>query len=90
MNRWLAWNVVFRLHERLKGHDTFAILREMREADRLTLPELEQLQRTRLQEFIRYGYTHVPYVRQRMLEAGIAPADRTASSTMRAVSTLRG
>jgi phenylacetate-CoA ligase len=75
MSRWLAWNVVFRLHERLKGHDTFAILREMRGADRLTLPELEQLQRTRLQEFIRYGYAHVPYVKQRMLEAGIAPAD---------------
>jgi phenylacetate-CoA ligase len=75
MNRWFAWNVVFRLHERLKRHSTFAILREMEKADRLSGPDLEQLQSEKLREFIAYCHAHVPYIREMMETAGVPPAE---------------
>lgn len=84
MQRFLAWNVIFRLQEWAKGHDTFAMLRDMEAADRLDTAALEQLQSSRLQALIGYSYTHVPYVRQQLRDAGIAPSDiRTASDLAR-------
>ncbi len=74
MYRWIAWNVCFRLHERLKGHKTFQFLREMEEADSLCADELEELRRRRLADLIGYAYAHVPYTRMRMQEAGVEPA----------------
>lgn len=74
MYRWLAWNIVFRLHERAKRHPTFRILRDMEAADRLSRAELTRLQAERLRGFIEYCYAHVPYVRTRMNEAGIKPS----------------
>lgn len=73
MRHWLTWNVLFRLHERAKGHATFRILKDMEEADRLSAAELEQLQQRKLQEFLSYCYAHVPYIRSRMDEAGVRP-----------------
>jgi phenylacetate-CoA ligase len=75
MNRWLAWNVFFRLQERLKGHSTFEILREMEAADQLSRDELEQLRTHKLDEFLSYCYTNVPHVRAQMKDAGVAPSD---------------
>jgi phenylacetate-CoA ligase len=84
MHRWVIWNVLFRLQERVKGHPTFDILREMQAADRLSAADLERLQRTRLQEFIGYCHRYVPYVRTFMREAGIQPADiRTPGDLVR-------
>jgi phenylacetate-CoA ligase len=73
MYQWIAWNVFFRLHERLKGHSTFQFLREMETADRLSADELERLRRRKLQNLIEYSYAHVPYIRTRMQEAGVEP-----------------
>jgi len=75
VRRWIAWNVLFRLQESLKGHATFSILKEMERADRLSREELEQLQAARLQDLVSYCYAHVPYVRNLMCEAGVAPSD---------------
>jgi phenylacetate-CoA ligase len=73
MRRWIAWNVWFRLQERLKGHETFRMLHQMEAADRLSAPELARLQRERLRDFLDACYRHVPYVRRRMQEAGVEP-----------------
>jgi len=73
MYRWLAWNVLFRLHEWGKGHPTYQILREMEAADRLSPSGLEDLCAKKLRSLIGYCYAHVPYVRFRMQEAGIEP-----------------
>ena len=73
MNRWIIWNVFFRLHEKLKGHATFSMLKEMEAAERLSPAGLEELRRKKLRDLIDYAYAHVPYVRSRMEEAGIAP-----------------
>jgi phenylacetate-CoA ligase len=74
VHRWLAWNIVFRIHELAKGHPTYKILREMEAADQLAGPELEQLRREKLREFLDYCYAHVPYVRTQMRQAGIEPS----------------
>jgi len=73
MHRWFTWNVLFRLHERAKRHDTFRFLREMEAADALSGPELEELRARKLRDLIEYAHAHVPYWKQRMREAGVQP-----------------
>jgi len=75
MNRWLTFNVLFKFHEWAKGHPTYAILREMEAADRLSAGDFAELQNRRLQEFIGYTYNHVPYVRRTMSTLGLEPKD---------------
>jgi phenylacetate-CoA ligase len=74
VHRWFTWNFIFRAHERLKGHPTYSILREMEAADRLSAAALKQLRREKLREFLDYCYAHVPYVRTQMREAGLEPS----------------
>jgi phenylacetate-CoA ligase len=75
MNHWLVWNIVFPLHELTKGHATFRMLREMEAADRLSAGELDELQRRKLRQFLEYCCAHVPYVRAKLADAGVTPAD---------------
>ncbi|MDX1978656.1 MAG: hypothetical protein SFV51_00205 [Bryobacteraceae bacterium] len=75
MHRWLVWNVLFRLQEKIKGHPTLRILREMEMADRMSPAALAEAQRQRLSEFIGYCHTHVPYVRDLMKQLGIRPEE---------------
>jgi phenylacetate-CoA ligase len=75
MYRWLVWNVFFRVHEQLKGHATYRFLQEMEDADRLSAPELEELRGRKLRVLIDYCYAHVPFVKARMDQLGIRPAD---------------
>ncbi len=80
MHHWLVWNFVFPLQERVKGHPTLRILKQMEEADRLSAAGLEELQQRKLKNFIEYCYLHVPYVKTQMEKAGVLPADiRTAA-----------
>jgi phenylacetate-CoA ligase len=72
---WLTFNVFFRLQEALKRHPTYAILADMESAERLSALEFDALQSRKLQDFIRYCHEHVPFVRDRMNEAGLSPAD---------------
>jgi phenylacetate-CoA ligase len=75
MYRWLVRNVLFPLQERAKGHPTMRILKEMLAVEQLTGPEVEELRAVRLRDFIRYAHSHVPYIHERMQEAGVQPAD---------------
>lgn len=75
MHRWLVWNVFFPLHEWVKGHPTYRILKEMEVADSLSVSEVEHLRAKKLQALLRYGYDHVPYVQTVMRQARLAPSD---------------
>jgi len=75
MRRWVIWNVLFRLHEKAKGHDTYRFLREMEEAERLSAEGLADVQRRKLRDLIDYTSAHVPYVKSRLAEAGLKPSD---------------
>jgi phenylacetate-CoA ligase len=75
MHRWLIWNVLFPLHEWVKGHPTFRVLKEMEEADFLTTTEMEQLRAVKLRNLFQYAYANVPYVQSMMQQANLKPAD---------------
>ena len=75
MRRWLIRDVVFPLHERLKGHCTFEILREMQTADSMTRGELEALSAAKLRNLIEYCYVNVPHIRSMMQERNMRPSD---------------
>lgn len=89
MRRWIAWNVFFRLQERIKGHQTFRLLREMEEADAFSAIELAEVRRTKLCDLIGYAYAHVPYIRMRMQEAGVGPPDISGPEDLRRLPLMR-
>jgi phenylacetate-CoA ligase len=75
MRRWFIWNVLFRLHEQAKRHDTYRFLREMEKADCLSREDLAELQCRKLRDLIDYTAVHVPYVKARLAEVGMSPSD---------------
>lgn len=89
MHRWLVWNVFFPLHERIKGHPSFRILKEMEAADFLTRQEIDQLRATKLQELVKYAHTHVPYVKNVMRQAGLQPTDIQGPADLRQLPLMR-
>jgi phenylacetate-CoA ligase len=82
MHRWLVWNFVFPVQERLKRHPTLRVLKEMEAADRLSPAGLEDLQAKKLRHLIEYCYAHVPYVRSQMQAAAVAPGDIRTSADL--------
>lgn len=87
--RSLVWNVIFPLHERIKGHPTFRILKEMEQADFLTREEIERLRAAKLRSFFEYAYANVPYVRTVMDGAGMTPEDVRGPSDLVRLPLLR-
>jgi phenylacetate-CoA ligase len=84
MRRWLIRDVLFPVHERLKGHPTYEILRDMEVADRMTREELEAQSNARLRDLIQYSYANVPYIRALMQERGVLPEEiRTTQDLVR-------
>lgn len=60
----LVANVLFPLHERMKGHSTVAVVRAMERSQWLPPKDLERLQMTRLRGFLRRIGADVPYYRE--------------------------
>jgi phenylacetate-CoA ligase len=83
MRRWLTWNVWFRAQERLKGHPTFGILREMEAADRMPAAELGRVQREKLNDLLQHSYRNVPYFRSLMDGARVRPEDLREPAELR-------
>ena len=54
----LAANVLFPLHERLKGHDTVAVKQHMEASQWWPLAQLQQYQNQRLQNFYQSNCYH--------------------------------
>jgi phenylacetate-CoA ligase len=75
MHRWLVRNILFPLQERIKGHPTPEILREMERVDRFSASELERYCNQKLSTFIESCYSRVPYVSACMKCAGVTPAE---------------
>lgn len=61
-------SVLFPLHERLKGHDTLRVLRELERSQWLAPREIARLQSERLQALMRRAATRVPYYRRLLQE----------------------
>ena len=61
--RAVCANVLFPLHERLKGHPTVAVLRDLERTQWLQKPALDELRLNRLRDLLRHAATSVPYYR---------------------------
>ncbi len=89
MHRWMVWNILFPLHERLKGHPSFRMLKEMEAADLLTAAELAELRARKLQQLIQYAYENVPYTHRSMDEAGVPASGIRGPEDLRRLPIMR-
>lgn len=71
----LASELLFPLHERIKQHDTRAILHELERSQWYDPEPLEALQLSRLRELIAGVSAQVPYYRERFRREGLSPGD---------------
>lgn len=69
----LVSSVLFPLHERIKGHDTLAVRRDLEETQWLSYGEIRSLQLNRLREFLCHVGTHVPVYKKIFADLGFSP-----------------
>ena len=76
-DRYTTWvaNVLFPLHERLKGHDTRTRLRGLEATQWLDRSRLEDLQLANLRRFLADIGARVPYYREMFAAVGMAPGN---------------
>ena len=75
--------VIFPLQERLKGHDTLHVRREMDDSQWWPREKLEALQLSRLQALLQEAYRNVPYYREKLNDAGLAEGKVDTLSDLR-------
>lgn len=71
----MARSVVFPLQERLKGHSTLNMVREMEKEQWLDAAELRQIQERRLRRLLARAFTTVPYYKEIHVRSGLQAAD---------------
>lgn len=71
----LVSKVLFPLHEKLKGHTTVAIRREMERSQWLGIDEIRERQVERLRGLLHHCKEHVPYYRDVLAGLGVEPSD---------------
>ncbi|MBX6391828.1 MAG: phenylacetate--CoA ligase family protein [Burkholderiales bacterium] len=69
----LCANVIFPLHERLKGHRSVAMLRELMRTQWYDRERLQRLQLERLRGLLAFAGEHVPYYRETFARARFDP-----------------
>jgi phenylacetate-CoA ligase len=91
MNLYTAFcsRVLFPLHEKLKGHHSVAVLREMERTQWLSGEHLRQLQLQRLQELLIHAGRYVPYFRELFARIGFDPTRVTRLEDLRKLPILR-
>ena len=81
----LVAGMIFPLQERLKGHDTVRVRREMDDSQWWPREKLEALQLARLRTLLQDAYRNVPYYRGILDDAGLAEGRIEALSELRKV-----
>lgn len=79
----LVSRVLFPVHERLKGHDTVRVLREMERTQWRSPGELRALQLARLREYLLDVQQHVPVWRELFQDIGFDPAGMESLDDLR-------
>lgn len=69
----LVTAALFPLHEKLKGHSTLQVFRDMERSQWLAPAQLQQLQLSRLRQFLGDIAVHVPYFKALFEEIGFEP-----------------
>lgn len=76
-------DLLFPLHERLKGHHTVALLREMEQTQWWTPARIADHQAERLRRFMAEAYRNVPYYRHILDACGVGPGDVRSPADLR-------
>lgn len=84
----LVSHVIFPLHERLKGHDSVRVRRELERTQWWPRERLAQLQLERLRALLTRARQNVPYYRQAFRDAGFEPGAVQAFADLRALPLL--
>jgi phenylacetate-CoA ligase len=71
----LISRVLFPLHEKLKKHDSVAVLKEMERTQWLSGTQLKELQLKRLRQLLTQAQQHVPYYRDLFAKLQFNPQD---------------
>jgi phenylacetate-CoA ligase len=71
----LISRVLFPLHEKLKKHDSVAVLKEMERTQWLSGTQLKELQLKRLRQLLTQAQQHVPYYRNLFAKLQFNPQD---------------
>ena len=79
---WLVSNALFPLHERLKGHDSVARLKQLESSQWWGSDELERNRLARLQTLLAHAAAHVPYYRELFGQIGFSPSHTTSLSVL--------
>lgn len=75
-------SILFPLHERLKGHHSVALLRELEQSQWRTRSEIEKARVSRLREFLAKAGRDVPYYQRVFSEAGFVPGRVAATADL--------
>lgn len=89
MHRWLVWNVLMPIHEGMKGHPSFRILKELEAASVLDSAGMAELRAAKLRKLIQYAFENVPYVRRNMDAAGLKVSDIQSPEDLRKLPLMR-
>jgi phenylacetate-CoA ligase len=89
MHRWLVWNVLMPIHEGMKGHPSFRILKELEAASVLDSVGMAELRAAKLRKLIQYAFENVPYVRRNMDAAGLKISDIQGPEDLRKLPLMR-
>jgi phenylacetate-CoA ligase len=76
-------NILFPVHELLKGHKTISYLKELEHSQWYSREQLHKLQSGKLRELIAYAYKHVPYYRELFDSVKMYPDDIKTSSDLK-------
>jgi phenylacetate-CoA ligase len=74
---------LFPLHERLKKHNTTALLKELESTQWYSEDQLQTLQQEKLQRFIKKIFLTVPFYQQMLQDLGLQPTDIKSIADLR-------
>jgi phenylacetate-CoA ligase len=70
---WFAAELIFPLHEHLKGHSSVSDLKDLEATQWLSVEKLNELRTRRLSAFLCHANAHVPYYSELFLNLAISP-----------------
>lgn len=73
MHEKLVKHVIFPLHEKMLGRNTYPYLKELETLQWASPDELEELRFRKLKELLRHAKQHIPFYRERFSQAGFDP-----------------
>lgn len=85
---WLVRNILFPFHERIKGHSTIQIWKQLECSQEWTLEKLEQYQMEKLRILMHEVYENVPYYQNLFRSLKLHPSELDTLQSLREIPLL--